>query len=164
MCISGRLCVLVLVSVALGSAVVSFAKSTEREPGAAQPEPQPVSSTPPNRHLGGLLAYDVRDADTHAPIPCKLTFVGVEGTPRPAFTHNDIGRPEGEVAISAFDRVFSAVGSEDVRAPQVRNLGSTEAAKPRCPRGATRAHSRSYVTEEQRRGPLRIGCRIRQDL
>ena len=70
-----------------------------------------------NRHSGGLLTYSVRDADTDKPIPCKLTFVGVEGTPRPAFTHNDIGRPEGEVAISAFDRVFSAVGSEDIRVP-----------------------------------------------
>jgi len=71
----------------------------------------------PNRHAGGLLAFDVTDATTGLPIPCKLTFVGVEGTPRPAFTHNDIGRPEGELAISAFDRVFSAAGSEDIRVP-----------------------------------------------
>ena len=70
-----------------------------------------------NRHAGGLLAFDVTDAVTGQPIPCKLTFVGVEGTPRPVFTHNDIGRPEGELAISAFDRVFSAVGSEDIRVP-----------------------------------------------
>ena len=60
----------------------------------------------------------MRDADTDAPIPCKLTFVGLAGTPRPFFTHNDIGRPEGELAIAAFDRVFSAAGSEDIRVPQ----------------------------------------------
>jgi hypothetical protein len=70
-----------------------------------------------NRHAGGLLTFDVRDAETGLPIPCKLTFVGEEGTPRPTFTHNDIGRPEGELAISAFDRVFSAAGSEEIRVP-----------------------------------------------
>ena len=77
------------------------------------PRPAPVA----NRHSGGLVAYDVRDADTDEPIPCKLTFVGVDGTARPAFTHNDIGRPEGDLAIAAYDRVFSAVGAEDVRVP-----------------------------------------------
>jgi hypothetical protein len=70
------------------------------------------------RNAGGLLAYDVRDADTGAPIPCKLTFVGVDGTPSPAFTNNDIGRPEGDLAIAAFDRVFSAVGREEIRVPR----------------------------------------------
>jgi hypothetical protein len=72
---------------------------------------------PAERHRGGLLSFDVSDAATGLPIPCKLTFVGVEGTPRPVFTHNDIGRPEGELAISAFDRVFSAAGSEEIRVP-----------------------------------------------
>ena len=72
---------------------------------------------PADRHSGGLLSFDVSDAATGLPIPCKLTFVGVEGTPRPIFTHNDIGRPEGELAISAFDRVFSAAGSEEIRVP-----------------------------------------------
>jgi hypothetical protein len=72
---------------------------------------------PADRHHGGLLSFDVRDAETGKPIPCKLTFVGVEGTLRPVFTHNDIGRPEGELAISAFDRVFSATGSEEIRVP-----------------------------------------------
>ena len=33
-----------------------------------------------NRHAGGLLTFDVRDAETGLPIPCKLTFVGEEGT------------------------------------------------------------------------------------
>jgi hypothetical protein len=72
---------------------------------------------PADRHRGGLLSFDVTDAATGLPIPCKLTFVGVEGTARPVFTHNDIGRPEGELAISAFDRVFSAAGSEEIRVP-----------------------------------------------
>lgn len=70
-----------------------------------------------DRHAGALLAWDVRDGDTGRPIPCKLTFIGVDGTPNPSFTHNDIGRPEGDLAIAAYHRVFSAVGSESVRVP-----------------------------------------------
>jgi hypothetical protein len=70
-----------------------------------------------NRREEGLLVYDVRDAASGQPIPCKLTFVGVDGTPKPAFTHNDIGRPEGELTIAAFARVFSAVGSQQIRVP-----------------------------------------------
>ena len=92
------------------------------ESGAADPPPSPAGqeSRPVeklDRHAGALVTWDVRDADTGRPIPCKLTFIGVDGTPNPAFTHTDIGRPEGEMAISAFHRVFSAVGGEDVRVP-----------------------------------------------
>src|SRR5450759_4020461 len=80
-------------------AVTAFALPILRTQASNEDPP----SAKPNRHAGGLLAFDVRDAETGQPIPCKLTFVGVEGTPRPAFTHNDIGRPEGELAIAAFD-------------------------------------------------------------
>src|SRR3954469_4636751 len=58
----------------------------------------------------GALAFDVRDAATGEAIPCKLTFVGVAGTPTPAFTRIDIGRAEGDLAIAAYDRVMSAAG------------------------------------------------------
>ena len=120
MSILGRLRLLVLVPVILGCAVVAFGKTAGPEPATstAQAERPSAPPAPANRHAGGLLAFDVRDADTDAPIPCKLTFVGLAGTPRPFFTHNDIGRPEGELAIAAFDRVFSAAGSEDIRVPQ----------------------------------------------
>jgi hypothetical protein len=59
----------------------------------------------------------VRDARTGQPIPCKLTFVGVDGTPTPAFTGADIGRPEGARAIAAYDRVMSADGDGVVKVP-----------------------------------------------
>ena len=59
----------------------------------------------------------VHQSRNRARQPCKLTFIGVEGTPNPAFTHSDIGRPEGKLAISSFHRVVSAAGSEDVRVP-----------------------------------------------
>ena len=62
----------------------------------------PVPKLPPV----GDFAWDVRDAESGAPIPCKLTFVGAES---PAFTRNDIGRQE-EGAIAAHDRVMSATG------------------------------------------------------
>jgi len=106
----------------LACALLPLAGSAHPNPQADHPAPspdRPNGGTPEkvNRHAGALVTWDVRDADTGQPIPCKLTFVGVDGTPNPSFTHNDIGRPEGEMAISAFHRVFSAVGSEDVRVP-----------------------------------------------
>jgi len=63
-------------------------------------EPLPAKPRPPS--LEGLLTWEVRDADTGAPIPCKLTFGRGRRAPRaPEFTHNDIGRPEGDLAIAA---------------------------------------------------------------
>ena len=64
----------------------------------------------------GLLVYDVRDAATNQPMPCKLTFVGEKGTPSPQFTKNDIGRQEGD-AVAAFNRLMSATGQGDLRLP-----------------------------------------------
>jgi hypothetical protein len=111
--VSGRSAGLVVVAVGLAGAAYAVAQS------AAPPtSPAPVETAPHNRHAGGLLAFDVRDAAGDAPIPCKLTFVGVDGTERPGFTRNDIGRPEGEWAIAAYERVFSAAGSEQIRLPR----------------------------------------------
>src|SRR4051812_49172014 len=58
--------------------------------------------------MGGLT-YEVRDAEGGAPIPCKLTLIGVEGAATPQLTHNDIGRQEGD-AVLAFNRVMSLSG------------------------------------------------------
>ncbi len=85
------------------------------EPGGEAPAP--TAKPRPARHYEGLVTWEVRDADTGAPIPCKLTFVGVEGTRDPEFTHNDIGKPEGDLAIAAYQRVFSAAGDGAVRVP-----------------------------------------------
>ncbi len=58
----------------------------------------------------GGLTYEVRDVDGGALIPCKLTLVGVDGTPNPRFTRNDIGRQEGEGTVEAYDRILSISG------------------------------------------------------
>jgi hypothetical protein len=58
----------------------------------------------------GELSFDVREAPSGGPIPCKLTLVGVEGTPSPQFTRVDVGRPEGEGAIAAFNRIMTLTG------------------------------------------------------
>jgi hypothetical protein len=64
----------------------------------------------------GGLTWEVRDAETGAPIPCKLTLLGVEGTPDPKFTKNDIGRQEGD-AVVAHNRVMSVSGIGVVPVP-----------------------------------------------
>lgn len=58
----------------------------------------------------GGLTFEVRDADSGTPIPCKLTLVGVDGTPNPRFTKNDIGKQEGDGTVEAYDRILSIAG------------------------------------------------------
>ena len=65
----------------------------------------PLPTLPPE----GGLTYETRDADTGQRIPCKLTLLGVDGTPDPRFTHNDIGRQEGD-AVVAYNRILSVSG------------------------------------------------------
>jgi hypothetical protein len=65
----------------------------------------------------GGLTYEVRDADTGQPIPCKLTLIGVDGTPDPRFTKNDIGRQEGDGSVVAYDRILSIGGIGVVHVP-----------------------------------------------
>jgi hypothetical protein len=81
--------------------------------GAAWAAP-PRSVTPPvplpRLAPEGGLSFDVRDASTGEAIPCKLTLVGVDGTPDPEFTRIDIGRPEGDTAIAAYNRIMSITG------------------------------------------------------
>ena len=91
--------------------------ATARFAAPSDQAPAPASKPRPARHYEGLMTWEVRDADTGAPIPCKLTFVGVEGTREPEFTHNDIGKPEGDLAIAAYNRVLSASGDGSVRVP-----------------------------------------------
>jgi hypothetical protein len=79
--------------------------------------PPPVRPPPALRGPEGELAFEVREGRSGDLIPCKITFVGVRGTPTPAFTRIDIGRSEGEGTISAFDRVMSAVGQGVLRVP-----------------------------------------------
>jgi len=64
----------------------------------------------------GLLHYRVVDAATHAPIPCKLTFLGVGNTLEPAFSRSDEPRQETR-AIAAYNRVFSLGGEGSLKVP-----------------------------------------------
>ncbi|HVZ87387.1 MAG TPA: CehA/McbA family metallohydrolase [Polyangia bacterium] len=105
------------------------------------------------------VAYDVRDAKTGQPIPCKLTFVGVDGTRDPAFTRVDIARQEGDGAIAAFNRVMSLTGVGVARVP----LGTYDVTVSRGPeweistvkklkltaRGATVTARLAHVVEAQ---------------
>jgi hypothetical protein len=75
--------------------------------GATVMSPTPP---PPRLPIEGGLSFDVRDAKTGQPIPCKLTLVGVDGTPDPEFTRVDIARQEGDGAIAAFNRIMSLTG------------------------------------------------------
>ncbi len=73
----------------------------------------------PSRSRGtGLVAIAVTD-DAGVAIPCRLTFVGVKGTPGPRFTTTDIGREETG-AIVAFDRAFVLAGPAEIVVPAGR--------------------------------------------
>jgi hypothetical protein len=75
-----------------------------------------VGPAPPRDPPEGPLRYEVRDAESGNLMPCKLTLRGVQGTPDPRLTRNDIGRQEGD-AIVAYDRVMSLSGTGSVRLP-----------------------------------------------
>src|SRR5215831_17192463 len=85
---------------------------------AARPPNPPAAPAPPANQLRaeGGLSFDVRDAQTGEPIPCKLTLVGVDGTPDPELTRVDIGRQEGN-AIAAYNRIMSLEGDGAVHVP-----------------------------------------------
>jgi hypothetical protein len=69
-----------------------------------------LTPAPPKLPAEGGLSFDVREAATNETIPCKLTLVGVEGTRDPELTRVDIGRPESEGTIVAFNRIMSLSG------------------------------------------------------
>src|SRR5206468_7619596 len=75
------------------------------------------AAPPPKLAAEAGVGYDVRDAQTGRPIPCKLTFIGVDGTRDPEFTRVDIARQEGDGAIAAFNRVMSIAGVGVARVP-----------------------------------------------
>jgi hypothetical protein len=77
------------------------------------PAPGPVHLT--LKPEGGL-SFDVRDARTGNPIPCKLTLVGVDGTRDPDFTRVDIGRLDGD-SLVAYNRILSLSGIGVVHVP-----------------------------------------------
>ena len=64
----------------------------------------------------GGLSFDVRDAKTGEPVPCKLTLIGVDGSRDPAFTRNDIGRQDGD-SVTAYNRILSLTGIGVVHVP-----------------------------------------------
>ena len=76
----------------------------------------PVAPSPHNMKPEGILTFDVRDAANGESIPCKLTLVGVAGSPDPEFTRNDIGRQEGD-AITAYNRIMSLSGIGGAHVP-----------------------------------------------
>jgi hypothetical protein len=104
----GRSWALVGVAVALTAAIVPTLTAGPRLPPSRAPLPTVVEA--------GALAYEIRDGDTGALIPGKLTFDGIAGTPDPRFTHGDVGREEPG-AIAAYNRVFSAMGVGALRIP-----------------------------------------------
>src|SRR5690349_12892038 len=62
------------------------------------------------------LSFDVRDAKSGNPIPCKLTLVGVDGTRDPEFTRVDIGHQDGD-SLVAYNRILSLNGIGVVHVP-----------------------------------------------
>ena len=114
--------------------------------GATAAAPAPPASLPKLSPDAGV-SYDVRDAKTGKPIPCKLTFVGVDGTRDPEFTRVDIARQEGEGAIAAFNRVMSLTGVGVARVP----LGTYDVTVSRGPEWEISTTKKLKLTARGRR-------------
>jgi hypothetical protein len=95
------------VAVTVGPVLLAHVAAVSAPP----PEPARVLLKPE-----GGLSFDVRDARTGEPIPCKLTLIGVDGTRDPEFTRNDIGRQDGD-SVTAYNRVMSLTGVGVVHVP-----------------------------------------------
>jgi len=104
---------LVAGSLAAATAAVAVVALGPRVSSAAKAPPRPA--LPVVAPEGGL-SFDVRDAQTSEPIPCKLTLVGSDGSPDPQFTKVDIGREESD-ALLAFNRIMSLKGAGAVHVP-----------------------------------------------
>lgn len=61
--------------------------------------------------------FEIRDAATHAPMPGKLTFIGVSGTPSPLFTTSDAAIEEDR-SMRAWNRVMTLSGTGRVAVPK----------------------------------------------
>lgn len=101
---SSRARALVVGACALAGAVIGFGRVRHAASAVAPAPPARVQLRPE-----GVLSFDVRDAKTGEPIPCKLTLVGADNTPDPELTRNDIGREEAG-AIVAYNRIMSIAG------------------------------------------------------
>jgi hypothetical protein len=96
----------------LGAAVAAPLVFHAGPSSAGAPAANPAPVLPPE----GVLAWETRDAKTSELIPCKLTLVGVDGTPDAHFTKVDVGREESD-ALLAYDRIMSLKGKGAVRVP-----------------------------------------------
>jgi hypothetical protein len=103
--------------------------------------PTPPMPAPPVLPPQAGLSYDVRDADTGARIPCKLTLLGSGDTPTPRFTRGDIGRQEGD-AIVAYNRIMTVTGVGVVPVP----LGSYDVYVSRGPEWTLATLPKLHVT------------------
>jgi hypothetical protein len=104
-----------LVAGSAAAAAAALALAGPRVTSAGKDATAPKVGVPVLAPEGGL-AFDVRDAATGELMPCKLTLVGVDGSPDPAFTHVDIGREESG-ALLAFNRIMSLKGAGAVHVP-----------------------------------------------
>jgi hypothetical protein len=119
---SGRCAWLCALGVALGACSHTKHSSSAASRGAVGPsEHAATAATHASLNMvkppSSQLSFSVRDADTHQPIPCKLTFIGVSGSRDPAFSRND--KPESiSAGVAAFNRIFSLGGAGTIRVPR----------------------------------------------
>lgn len=63
------------------------------------------------------FVFEIRDAATHAPMPGKVTFVGVSGTPSPGFTTSDEVTIDDR-SVRAWNRVMTLTGMGRLQVPK----------------------------------------------
>ncbi|MFO0615467.1 MAG: CehA/McbA family metallohydrolase [Polyangiaceae bacterium] len=111
-------------AVVLAGAACGDGAATQPAPVASAPAPvDPSASAPPRdaapADAGTDVVFEIRDAATKAPMPGKLTFVGVDGTASPLFTTSDVAL-EQDRSMRAFNRVMTLSGDGRLQIPKGR--------------------------------------------
>jgi hypothetical protein len=109
-----------LLLVLAGCADESAPLAATTSAGSASPAQTSPSAVPTaTAGIPSLVRFRIVDLASGRPIPCRLTFTGVQGTRDPAFSEGDLPQL-GDGWMGAYNRIFSRSGEGDLVLPTGR--------------------------------------------
>jgi hypothetical protein len=110
---------LVVLALACADEGVPLTAATSSVPSVGGEQPEAASVTTEAPGIPSLVRFRVVDRATARPIPCRLTFTGLQGTRDPAFSDGDLPQL-GDGWMGAYNQVFSRSGEGDLVLPTGR--------------------------------------------